>query len=867
MDKNIDIEVDEVYASVSANSQENSISCQGKYLLYSRCNCPVLYNLEQNKVVSLPVGHSDKINNLHFVDTTLFDQEALENIYIISTSHDRTAIVRQYDPKINKSDILYQFTAPNESSFTSSCSFRDQDGNFLTITTSIDCSICLWLNAELTYILETKYCCFEVKLYTTLVNGLKYKFLFLAGSDNKIRVFHVNSKSLDFLFELLGHSDWIKCIDVVSLADRELEFLMASSSQDSYVRVWYMKLVDCDLDLSQQIRTIVSKPLQIDEGQNYRLTATLETVLSGHEGIVYGLCWFKKLAQPALQLISCSADKTIIIWRSSIASIGNDMQERQRQLNKYDQCSASVGIWQQIQRFGETGETNLPFLGVCLSEDESTFYAISLRGAIHSWALAEQTSNTDCWMAQPAILGHFGPISDLSWEKSGAYLLSASLDKTCRLHAISSIDNKWHELARPQVHGHEINCLVSIDSIRFASGAEEKTVRAFKATRFFLKNFKHLAAAELNLQDIDQEISSLSLHAQLPALGLSNKAAKSPYGDVDSTTGSDNQESGASSNWYAVSKLVDHLAKIDHLDSLPIEEILLQSTLWVETHKLFGHGNELYALAVDSKGSYLASASRANRADLASVLIWDCTKFRKNASIEHHSLTVTRLRFSPDDRYLLSVSRDRTWCLSKRTENPKPRYEKMIGTTKSNAIHERIIWDCCWTCDSRYFITVSRDKKAVIWSADLMQEQAGKQADQQNLSSTGIQSFECSIQAVDCLSVAIESDRATKKSYLVAFGLEDGTLNLYLISIESINSSTAADWRCIKWISNYHHLPIRRLAFRPENTSTEITSTTGATKESDTCDRELGKNHNQCLLASGSDDCIVKLTRVSVSSM
>lgn len=859
MTSKIEIESNEIYTSVSANSQENSISCAGRYLLYSRSNCPVLYDTEQGRVTSILIGHSGQVNNQHFVDTSFSDQETSDQIYLISTSHDKTAIVWQFDSKLLTSKILHQFTAPNESSFTATCSFRDEESNFISITTSIDCSICLWVNAEPVYILETRYCCFEAKFFALKVDGINYKFLFLAGSDNKIRVFQINSKNLEFLFELLGHSDWIKCIDVSRLADRTDEFLVASSSQDSYIRVWHMKLVNSDLDLSQQIRTTVSKPLQVSCDQKSRLTATLETVLSGHEGIVYGLCWFKKSAHPILQLISCSADKTVILWRSAIASPQGS--QNQQQPNKYEQCPASEGVWQQVQRFGETGETNLPFLGVCLSEDESIFYALSLRGAIHSWHIDKETSS---WLARPAILGHFGPITDLSWEKSGAYLLSASLDKTCRLHAISSKDQDWHELARPQVHGHEINCLVSIDPIRFATGAEEKTVRIFRATQFFLKNFKFLASASLEL---DGQADNLPIHAQLPALGLSNKGACSPYGDVK-TSGDADQESGPSSNWYAVSKLVEHLAEIDHLESPPIEEILLQSTLWVETHKLFGHGNELHALAVDSTGSYLASATKANCAELANVIIWDCAKFRKNTTIQHHTLTVTRLRFSPNDRYLLSISRDRTWCLSERTGNPKPSYAKFINTTKINAVHERIIWDCCWTCDSQYFVTVSRDKKAILWSLDQLREQANvsdQNEDQQhnNLSPLLIEPFDCSIQAVDSPGAPMQR-KESRTYHLLAFGLENGSLELHSVSVDSMAGSRP-DWQRIKLISNYHHLPIRRLAFKPIS---GVVICDQQSRSEDELDSQMGSitgDQIQFILASGSDDCIVKLTQFSIS--
>ena len=74
------------------------------------------------------------------------------------------------------------------------------------------------------------------------------------------------------------------------------------------------------------------------------------------------------------------------------------------------------------------------------------------------------------------------------------YLLTASLDQTTRCHAIWKEDasnvQDWHEIARPQVHGYDLCCLTTLPGHRFASGAEEKIVRVFEATKMFLKNYE-----------------------------------------------------------------------------------------------------------------------------------------------------------------------------------------------------------------------------------------------------------------------------------------------------------------------------------------------------------------------------------------
>lgn len=83
----------------------------------------------------------------------------------------------------------------------------------------------------------------------------------------------------------------------------------------------------------------------------------------------------------------------------------------------------------------------------------------------------------------------------------------------------------WHEIARPQVHGHDINCVTIIQgkgNHRFVSGAEEKVARVFEAPLSFLKTLSHatlqnFVASEDNLVDVQ------ILGANMSALGLSQK--------------------------------------------------------------------------------------------------------------------------------------------------------------------------------------------------------------------------------------------------------------------------------------------------------------------------------------------------------
>lgn len=83
----------------------------------------------------------------------------------------------------------------------------------------------------------------------------------------------------------------------------------------------------------------------------------------------------------------------------------------------------------------------------------------------------------------------------------------------------------WHEVARPQVHGHDINCVTVVQSKgnhRFVCGADEKVARVFEAPLSFLKTLDN-ASLQKSCSSNDLQSDVQILGANMSALGLSQK--------------------------------------------------------------------------------------------------------------------------------------------------------------------------------------------------------------------------------------------------------------------------------------------------------------------------------------------------------
>lgn len=65
----------------------------------------------------------------------------------------------------------------------------------------------------------------------------------------------------------------------------------------------------------------------------------------------------------------------------------------------------------------------------------------------------------------------------------------------------------WGEVNRPQIHGYDMTCVAPISRLRFVSGADEKVVRVFDATRGFARSMKRLGVTEDDLESVSGSLA------------------------------------------------------------------------------------------------------------------------------------------------------------------------------------------------------------------------------------------------------------------------------------------------------------------------------------------------------------------------
>ncbi|KAG0231955.1 Elongator subunit elp2 [Actinomortierella wolfii] len=562
----------------------------------------------------------------------------------------------------------------------------------------------------------------------------------VGSTDNRINIYVRKDGQFVKSLSLQGHENWVRSLDFATFTKAEGvtinpekvglahhhtlqngDLLLASGSQDKYIRLWRFSRVDSAAteandskesnegvltqEMLQDFEEMMKNGTQLstkahileDPASNQKFSVMFEALLLGHDDWVYTIQW-----QPAqlldgqyyqpMALLSASTDKSMMIWKPD----------------------EETGVWVNTTRVGEIGGSVTGFYGGLFGPDGNWIMAYGYNGAFHIWR-NEGNEIADRWVPQVPASGHFSSVQSLTWDPSSEYLVSVSLDQTARLlvpwkHADSKTNETvqtWHEIARPQIHGYDIQCVAFSDKWTFVSGSDEKVLRVFDAPRTFVHSLAKLTGNPEHLADEE----SRPVGANLPALGLSNKAVFE--GDIAQMVEAQETEEYLHRQSF-VSTGATPTSLTEAMEQPPFEEHLLQHTLWPEVEKLFGHGYELMCVDASHDGQWVASACRAHTPDQAVVRLYNAKTWKQTRQpLVSHTLTVTKVLFSHNDEYLLSISRDRLWSLYERVEGDEE--ESPYKLVASNKAHARILWDCSWSWDDSMFATASRDKTIKIW--------------------------------------------------------------------------------------------------------------------------------------------------------
>ncbi|XP_023297424.2 probable elongator complex protein 2 [Lucilia cuprina] len=776
--------VENIYTSIGCNRTTESADWGNNGLIvFGACNAVAIYDPQfkqySAKITHTYVRHTKRVNTVRWLKSQQQDKE----MYCLSGSDDKLAILWNVE---NLDEIKSYELKGHESGVNAVDGLQRSNGEWLLATAAADSTIKLWYFGsndvepicKQTLHLNTGFC-FTLRL--TLLPKSEQILLAFTADDESVALWAEDIAQLvsdEFNFQpvhkLLGHEDWVRGLDFVREGD---DLLLASSSQDNFIRLWRIaprtaeQVLNNKVDIfnlldeaTGEIR-VEEKILQLSGDSWYAIS--LESVLYGHDNWVYGVNWYKSNEQ-TLSILSASIDKTLIIWQPSEES----------------------GIWMEKVRLGEVGGNSLGFFGGKFSSDGKSVLGHSYQGGFHIWKQSED--NEALWLPQVNVGGHFGEVRDLAWEPQGEYVMSVSADQTTRIHSPWRHDAEtWHELARPQVHGYDMQALALLSRYKFASGAEEKIVRTFQASANFIENFRRITKVEEDKEG-DQLLESLPKGASVPSLGLSNKAVYT-------------LENPANEERHVKDEYPENYFIPITLNAPPQEETLMQNTLWPEVQKLYGHGYEIYALASSPDATLLASSCKSSNAEHAQIILWNTATWKQIQKLSGHQLTVTQMSFSPNGEYLLSVSRDRRWSLFKRQPLEKDKvasFALTACTDKTNGVHTRIIWSCDWSHDSKYFVTSSREGKVVIWCKT-------QDAETKETSLNGWKSLDVlELKNESITAVTFAHSLHENGAYVLALGCESGLIHVYQFKdkftlLLTLNKSQS------------HHLTVKRLQFRP----------------------------------------------------
>ncbi|KAL7415694.1 WD40-repeat-containing domain protein [Mrakia frigida] len=701
--------------------------------------------------------------------------------------------------------------------------------------------------------------------------GSDVPVLSLATTDRKIQIFTFQTESSEFAYSLSleGHLDWVRALDFspspppssstsTSSSSSSPDLLLASGSQDGYIRLWSLiplapeatkedspvasgsggEVLDDEMmdeferkiakgggeeedsgegaggnGVGQVSMKAFTLGVRQRDGSTSNFSLSFSALLQGHDNWVTSLHFSPPSPSTSLQLLSSSADNSLIIWAPPPPSLLPTTSTS----TTTSASATSSAIWYAQGRYGQVSVKGLGFFGALWGASLSAEGIEIKRDVLGSgWAggwnvWKEGETEGEMWTDGKGPTGHFGGVRGVAWggREGREWVGSVSSDETTRVHAPwtrpikSEMVTTWAEIARPQIHGYPLTCLATLPpSQRFVSGADEKVVRVFEETTGFVDSLEGLGAAvHTSSGDEDEAEGSgtgrkRAIGASLPPLGLSNKMLMTEDPDDQDTSG----DAGFNYTQFSISQA---------MTSPPTENTLSTSTYWPELEKLYGHGYELYALTSSHDSTLIATSCKSTNALHAVVRLYSTKTWKPLLNtLGGHSLTVTRIAFSMDDRFIVTVGRDRGWGVYERDVEGEG-YHTLAFNPKP---HARIIWDVSFSplfpspsspssFDDMVFATASRDKTVKIWLRPNLEESA-------MWAPVKILKFDEGVTSCDFYPALLDG------RLVLAIGLGSGPIKIYTCSSPSTDASK---WDLVLSLdSSVAHLEaVTRLAFQP----------------------------------------------------
>ncbi|CAL5209984.1 unnamed protein product [Lathyrus oleraceus] len=815
------VEVKTVFIGAGCNRIVNNVSWGASGLVsFGAQNAVAIFSPKSAQILTTLPGHKAVVNCTHWLPTSkfLFKAKELERHYLLSGDADGAIILWELTLVDGKWRQVSQVPQSHKKGVTCINGIMVSQTEAMFASTSSDGSVCVWeLVFPLTSNGDCKLLCLEsfsvgsksmVALSMAELPGCSGQIvLAMGGLDNKIHLY-CGGRTGKFVraCELKGHTDWIRSLDFslpVSINGGVNNLFLVSSSQDKCIRIWKMALRSSEPNGNgiyrkeeTSLSSYIEGPVLVAGSSSFQIS--LESLLVGHEDWVYSVAWQPPLVasmegddwyQPQ-SILSASMDKTMMIWQPEKTS----------------------GVWMNVVTVGELSHCALGFYGGHWSPNGDSILAHGYGGSFHLW----KNVGDDNWLTQKVPSGHFASVTDIAWGRSGDYIISASHDQTTRIYAPWKVEaphkdgELWYEISRPQVHGHDINCMTVVHSKgnhRFVGGADEKVARVFEAPLSFLKTLSN-ATLQKSCYSDDDLTNVQILGANMSALGLSQKPiyvqAVHETPDKNGIDGLDTFET-----------VPDAVPTV--FTEPPIEDQLAWHTLWPESHKLYGHGNELFSLCCDHKGELVASSCKAQSTAVAEVWLWQVGSWKAVGRLQSHSLTVTQMEFSHDDNFLLTVSRDRQFSIFTITRTGTGEISYSLLARQEG--HKRIIWSCSWNPHGHEFATGSRDKTVKIWAVE-------KESSSVSQLMT-LPQFTSSVTALSWAGLPHERNKG-----VLAVGMENGQIELWNLSYNRQDVAPGSVAALLVRVDPFklHASTVNRLAWRKteeDNKSLQLASCGG----------------------------------------